>query len=709
MASKPKPSGASWSGVIQLERGRSGDRSRADGALPPMNKHAGRVLVVDDDPGLRDICTQTLQRADFTVETADGAAAGLAKLTRTTYDLVLLDIYMPDLDGLSLLERIRAQDITVPIVIISGMATVEQAAHAMRLGASGLLLKPFATRELVELATEVVQKRRAARASDRGAALRPVLQVSQRILGELDLDRLHDLIIETVRAELDADRASLMLLDAHGTAMRIVACSGLPPEVRVGHRVPVEGSLAGWVASNRQPLRVDARGEVTPATAALRGALFEDQIVTALSVPVFAGEHVLGVLNAAKVRAGRPFTNADQELLLLLAGQAAIAIENARLYSRVAQSEERYRALLHHANDAVLLLDVAGRTILDANLALEQLSGYTRDELLTLTPDQLLPSVAELQQQAQHGRGNGQVQRESYEIETILCTNGEQSAPVAVSVSAITHAGQQLLLVIARDISERQRIAKQLVQTEKLAALGRLSASMAHEINNPLQAIHNSVHLMLSRPLPEEKRQRYLTMTMEEIERLISIVQRILDFYRPSREGMRPVNMNDILEAVLNLTTNQLEEAQVTVVRDWQPQLPRVFAVSNHIKQVCFNLIFNAIEAMADTGGTLLVRSYLAEEGSDAGAAVFTTISGAGATDPVQGPAVVVEISDTGAGIPAHDLPKIFEPFYTTRIKGTGLGLAVSYSIIEQHHGELAVRSEPGQGTTFRIRLPVAP
>jgi two-component system, NtrC family, sensor kinase len=677
-----------------------------------MSKHAGRVLVVDDDPGLRDICTQTLQRADFTVETADGAAAGLEKLTHTAYDLVLLDIYMPDLDGLSLLERIRAQDITVPILIISGMATVEQAAHAMRLGASGLILKPFATRELVELATEVVQKRRAARASDRGAALRPVLQVSQRILGELDLDRLHDLIIETVRAELDADRASLMLLDAQGATMRIAACSGLPSEVRVGHKVPVAGRLAGWVATNRQPLRVDARGEVTPATAALRGALFADQIVTALSVPVLAGERVLGVLNAAKVRAGRPFTDADQELLLLLAGQAAIAIENARLYSRVAQSEERYRALLHHANDAVLLFDVAGRKILDANLALEQLSGYTRNELLALTPDQLFPKVAELQQQAQQqaqsGRGNGQAPRENYEIETSLCTSGDQAMPVAVSVSAITHAGQQLLLLFARDISERQRIAKQLVQTEKLAALGRLSASMAHEINNPLQAIHNSVHLLLSRPLPEEKRQRYLTMTMEEIERLISIVQRILDFYRPTRDGMRPVNMNDILEAVLNLTANQLEEAQVTVMRDCQAHLPRVFAVSNHVKQVCFNLIFNAIEAMTDTGGTLTVRSYVVDASNDSTAAAFTTVSGVGANNPVQGPAVVIEISDTGPGIPPHDLPKVFEPFYTTRMKGTGLGLAVSYSIIEQHHGELAVRSELGQGTTFRITLPVA-
>jgi two-component system NtrC family sensor kinase len=267
----------------------------------------------------------------------------------------------------------------------------------------------------------------------------------------------------------------------------------------------------------------------------------------------------------------------------------------------------------------------------------------------------------------------------------------------------VPHEGEQLLLVIARDISERQRIAKQLMHAEKLAALGRLSASLAHELNNPLQAIHNSVHLMLSRPLTEEKRQTYLSMTQDEILRLINVVQRTLDFYRPNRDGMRPVEVNEILDAVLSLTETQLHERRVQVVREGETsRLPRVFAISNHLKQVCFNLIFNAVEAMPE-GGELRVRTYLGEAGNEE--AGYVAMSGSKGLD---GPAVTIEIADTGGGIPAEELPKIFEPFYTTRVKGSGLGLAVSYSIIEQHHGELAVRSTVGQGTTFRIRLPVA-
>ena len=654
-----------------------------------------------------DLCAQTLRRVGFDVELADAAPVAMAHLRTHAFDLVLLESSAPERGDDSLLAQIRAHDANLPVLLVSGAATVAQVADALRLGIHGLLQKPFQPDELCVVAVEIVEKRRAARARERVAALRPLLQVSQRLHAELDLSRLQNLSIETVRSELEADRASLMLFDDLGQSLQITACSGLPPNVVVGHRVPVTRGLAGWVATHRIPLSINASGEVMPPNADVRGVFSNDKMTSSLAVPVLAGDHLLGVLNAAKVHSGVSFSAADQDLLLLLAGQAATAITNARLYSQVAHSEERYRALLQHANDAVLLLDVGGRTILEANLALEQLSGYHRRELLGMCPVDLLPNVDSLAKTALNGATNGHGHGDSQEIETVLQTRWAQPVQVAVSVSVVPYAGQRLLLVIARDISERQRIARQMLQTEKLAALGRLSASMAHEINNPLQAIHNSVHLMLNRPLPEEKRQRYLEMTREEIDRLISIVQRILDFYRPTRDGMRPVDLGDILDSVLTLTSTQMLDHNIQVIRADRAALPRVLAVTSHIKQVCLSLIFNAIEAMPD-GGELRLGIYLAADGSDVGADGFTVVAGGHTASPMIGPTVVIEIGDTGAGISSQDLPKIFEPFYTTRMKGTGLSLALSYSIVEQHHGEMAVRSALGQGTTFRIRLPVA-
>ncbi|MFV9504844.1 MAG: ATP-binding protein [Oscillochloridaceae bacterium umkhey_bin13] len=676
-------------------------------ALPSQtNRHLGRVLVLGSDPELCTRCATTLSEAGFVVEQADAGESG-PSLNRAgrRLDLILLCASNTPVPPLERLAEVRAQAQTTPILLVADQITLHEAAQAMRLGARGLLIPPFEASSLRETALGIVGERRNVRSRDRVAALRPVVEVGERLLGELDLPRLQDQIITTVRAELEADRASLMLLedDHEGQWLRIVACSGLPPHVEVGHRRPVATSLAGIVARRHQPLYIGANGEVSPPVEDLRGEFVEDQIVSALSVPVMAGERVLGVLNAAKVRTSPPFSEADQELLLLLAAQAAIAIENARLYTQVAQSEARYRALLQHATDAVLLMDADGQHLLDANLACEQLTGYSRSELLELAPRLLLPELAELAHTGLRGGG-----REGHEIETELHPRQGQVLPIAASVSVVPHAGQQLLLVIARDISERQRIAKQLVQAEKLAALGRLSASLAHEINNPLQAIHNSVHLMISRPLSDEKRETYLAMTQDEISRLISIVQRMLDFYRPSREGMRPVEPREILDAVLTLTENQIQAQGVRLVRMIPASLPRVLAISNHLKQVCFNLIFNALEAMPE-GGELRVVAYpVAQAEADPEAAHYQTFSGGRGSDSLRGPVVVFEIGDSGAGIPAEDLPKIFEPFYTTRTKGTGLGLAVSYTIIEQHHGELAVRSDPGLGTTFRIRLPTA-
>jgi two-component system NtrC family sensor kinase len=665
-----------------------------------MNYYAGRVLVIDADPNVRELALLTLCEAGFVVETLEGGEETLEALERRSVDLIILDLLTPEPDGLSLIERLRALGNRTPILLISSQTTVEDAARAMRLGARGLLLKPFDPAELCATALAIVGERRTTRSNDRMAALRPALRVGERLLGELDLPRLQDQIIETVRVELDADRASLMLLEEGGEWLRIVACSGLPAHIQVGHRTRVAGSIAGRVATRRQPVRFVAAEGLTPLNDRTWGEFAEEAIVSALLVPVLAGEQVLGVLNAAKVRNSPPFSEADQELLLLLAAQAAVTIENARLYTTIAQSEARYRALLRHATDAVLLLDAAGQTILDANLALTQLSGYDHSDLLTMQADRMLPAMGDLLMAAERHS------REGHEFETELRTRSEQSTPVAVSISFVPHAGQQLLLVIARDISERQRIAKQLAQAEKLAALGRLSASLAHEINNPLQAIHNSVHLLLNRTLPEEKQLTYLRMTQAEIDRLISIVQRLLDFYRPSRDGMRPLDPNDILDAVLPLIEGQAQEHGVRVVCERAAELPRVLAISTHLKQVCFNLLFNAVEAMPD-GGMLTIRAYVSSsEPTDPEEAEFVAMAGGHYASVVPYPALVIEVSDTGPGIPPDELSKIFEPFYTTRTKGTGLGLSVSYTIIEQHHGELVVRSRIDEGTTFRIKLP---
>ncbi|HEX9440401.1 MAG TPA: ATP-binding protein, partial [Roseiflexaceae bacterium] len=242
--------------------------------------------------------------------------------------------------------------------------------------------------------------------------------------------------------------------------------------------------------------------------------------------------------------------------------------------------------------------------------------------------------------------------------------------------ASITHAA-----------NEGQQSAHHLAQTEKLAGMGRLAASIAHEINNPLHAIYNSLHLLVNRPLSDDKRERYLGMAQEQAERLIALVQRMLNVYQPSRDGMRPTALHPILEHVLRTEGEQFERSGIVIERDWGEGLPRVMGIASHLKQVFQNLTLNAIEAMPQ-GGRLVVRTRAVDE----------RFGGASQ-------AVSVEFIDDGPGIPDSEIQTIFEPFYTTKSHGTGLGLPISYSIVEQHGGTLSVRSDQ-QRTTFRVTLP---
>ena len=232
---------------------------------------------------------------------------------------------------------------------------------------------------------------------------------------------------------------------------------------------------------------------------------------------------------------------------------------------------------------------------------------------------------------------------------------------------------------------ELERSQAQLIQVEKLAATGRLAASLAHEINNPLQAIHNCLHLVINRPLAEDKKKYYLGLAQTEVERLITLVQRTLEFYRPSQGRTSATDVNRLIENVLALSSKRLEHGRVQVRTQLQPDLSPIAAVPDQLTQVCLNLVINAVEAMP-TGGTLTIVSAQRDNW------------------------LAIEIQDTGTGLTPDEAARIFEPFYTTKADGTGLGLAVSYGIIQQHGGRIEVKSAPateGSGTTFTVLLPM--
>jgi len=237
---------------------------------------------------------------------------------------------------------------------------------------------------------------------------------------------------------------------------------------------------------------------------------------------------------------------------------------------------------------------------------------------------------------------------------------------------------------------ERRRVEQILFDSEKLAATGRLAASIAHEINNPLEAIKNALYLLTNKTSPEDPNAKFLQIATRETDRVSRILRQMLGFYRPPK--MEPTDINRLIEDSENLIEKHLRQNRIKVETDLDPALPLVIASSDQIKQVLLNLMLNGQQAMPQ-GGTLFVSTRLSH-GAD--------------PEFLMSDSVHIQIRDTGNGIAEEHLPHIFEPFFSTKDeKGTGLGLWVSQGIVQAHGGSIKLRSRPGRGTTFSVALPI--
>ncbi len=245
---------------------------------------------------------------------------------------------------------------------------------------------------------------------------------------------------------------------------------------------------------------------------------------------------------------------------------------------------------------------------------------------------------------------------------------------------------------IFKDLRERLRIERELremqqalLQSEKLAAMGKLTSQIAHELNNPIYGIMNTLELLRTEVPPESKRRRILELSLSETQRLAEMLRNMLSFSKPEEEKRRPVKINELVEGILLVMEKQMRESNIKVETYFDQTLPEVMASTNQMRQVMLNLLKNAKEAMPK-GGILSVRTSQGDH------------------------KVIVAIQDTGVGVPEELRDKIFEAFFTTKqkVKGVGLGLSVCYGIIKDHGGEIRVESEVDKGTTFTILLPMS-
>jgi two-component system NtrC family sensor kinase len=354
------------------------------------------------------------------------------------------------------------------------------------------------------------------------------------------------------------------------------------------------------------------------------------------------------------------------------------------------QMEEDYQRLFENVGCGVFISSKEGK-FLNANQALLDMLGYeSKEEFLKINISKDLYLKPEDRREFQE-----MIERDGHVIDYKVDFKRKDGRTIPVSLTGHARYDQQGKVLgyegINVDLSQRLDMERKLVdtqekllQSEKLAAMGRLTSQIAHELNNPLYGIMNTLELLKTEVSPQSKRRRILDMALSETERLTELLRKMLSFSKPDEEEKQSTDINTILDEILLLVGKQLQENSIRISSHLADNLGKVHASRNQLRQVFLNMISNAKDAMPE-GGTLTVKTM--GKGSN----------------------IYIYMIDTGTGISEENIPKVFDTFFTTKesVKDVGLGLSVCYGFIKEHRGDIRVASKRDSGTTFTISLPI--
>jgi PAS domain S-box-containing protein len=415
-----------------------------------------------------------------------------------------------------------------------------------------------------------------------------------------------------------------------------------------------------------------------------------------LAIPLEMRKEMVGLWLFGRRDPDDYYPQRDIALLTTLAGQVAVALENGRSYEQaqreiierkrtaeaLRESEERYRSLFDRVPVGLYRTTPEGQ-ILDVNPALVQMLGYPdRESLLAVNAVDGYVSPEDRRRWQDLMKREGVVrgyQMQWYRYDgTVIWLRDTARAIQDDEGRVLCYEG------VVEDITERKQTEQRMLHTDRLRAMGHMAAALAHEINNPLQAIRGNLELLLTFHLEPDEHKNRLDITRQEIERLTKITRRVLEFARPADDTRYPVPIARLVQEGLQLVSKQLQLAHIQVTTDVPTDLPHVFVAPDQIVQAMLNLTINAIQAMPD-GGHLQI------------------------TARVDGGMVALSLTNDGPPIPPEHIERIFDPFFTTKPDGAGLGLSVSHSIIQRHGGTINVKNLQGErGVAFTITLPTA-
>ncbi|MBI4240740.1 MAG: response regulator [Candidatus Rokubacteria bacterium] len=620
-----------------------------------------RILVVDDELGPRESLRMVF-KPYYEVAMVESGAAALEALPTFRPDVVFIDIKMPAMDGLEVLRQIKAHDPSVEVVMITAYASLETVRSALTNGAFEYLIKPFSRHDLERTARRALARRQM-EVGARGQVARLVEQMRGLAAKTRELE-------EAARRE--AAEQSLRVTQL--SILREIS-GGILSQLDLGPMTEtITESLKAGLGYDEVSIHLGADPPAAADTA------------TCVVCPIREDETILGHLVADNRPSACPIDPRERELLEMLSEYLAIAIRNSRLYGEIAETKRFLEQLIHSAGDAIVSVDREDR-IVGWNPAAEEIFAATEGTMFGEPVTRILPAADYLRAKAALAAG-----RPAQHFEVRQRRPDGSRTELAVMLSAFGERGgeREGILAIVRDITTQRELEAQLLQSEKLTALGKLAGGIAHDFNNQLQAILGYAQLMARSPANTDLVRRGLEVIHTAATGGVETVKRIQQFarLRPDEEFI-PVDLNAVIREAVAITRPRWDEVVgqrgiPTELRLDLAEIPPILGRPAALAEVVTNLILNAVEAMP-SGGTLSI------------------------TTRRQGPdRVAVVIADTGVGMSEEVRRRVFDPFFTTKGEaGTGLGLSISYSIVTRHGGEIRVASQEGKGTTFTLLFPV--
>jgi PAS domain S-box-containing protein len=522
---------------------------------------------------------------------------------------------------------------------------------------------------------------------DRYDYRRALVAFARDLNSDLDLERLATKLVERVRQTLALERMALLITPVGGTdywvvlraegfdadaLLRLDASGGVGGRVQQGHAVSFDDPLTARRFSSDEVHRWRDVG-------------------VHVFLPCVSKEGTIAVMALGPKETGEPLNSEDMTLLNAVAGQVATAIENGRLYHQLRVKADELNRLRQFSEniiasltDGLIVVGLDDRVV-RWNAAMEGLYGVSRTAAVGQPLEALFdgPFVAALKsaRAAQDEVGTAfRVPLTSRHGEPRLLLVNAAATPLRTPDGAV--AGT---IVIVEDTTARVKLEEQLQISDKMASIGLLAAGVAHEVNTPLTGISSYTQMLLDGIAPDDPRAPLLEKIERQTFRAAKIVNGLLNFARPSQAESGPVDLHTVINDVLSLLEHQLRGGSIQLRKDLAPESPVVMGVEHKLQQVFINLFLNARDAMP-SGGWLSIGTHLDDD------------------------VAVVEVSDTGQGIPTDQLARIYDPFFTTKAigQGTGLGLSITYGIVQEHRGTIACDSRAGQGTKFILRLPLA-